>query len=124
MTPQGQSGGLETAALAMGPPATHGRTPGAAAGTRARKPWAMALSAVVPGLGSLAIGRVASGGWILGGWLIGLATLLVSREDIARTLEFGRFDDRLALGTLVVTLVGFWAWGMYDVAVLATRPLR
>lgn len=89
-----------------------------------RRPWAVGLSALVPGLGSLGLGRVLPGAWILVGWAIALATLAISREDVGRTLEQGRFEDWLALGTLAVSIVGLWVWGILDVAVTATRPLR
>ncbi len=93
-------------------------------GAMTRRPWAVALSAVVPGLGSLAIGRIVPGAWILGGWAIGLLTLAVTGEDLARTLELGRIEDWVALATLVATIVGLWVWGILDVAVTATQPLR
>src|SRR5687767_126616 len=89
-----------------------------------RKPWAIALSAVVAGLGSLAIGRIANGAWILGGWAIALATLLVSTEDVSRTVSAGGVGNWIALITLIATLVGMWVWGILDVAVLATRPIK
>jgi len=89
-----------------------------------RRPWAVGLSALVPGLGSLALGRVTPGGWILAGWAIALVTLAISRDDVARTLEQGRFEDWVAVVTLAVTLVGLWIWGVADVAVTATRPVR
>ena len=49
-----------------------------------RKPWAIALSAVAPGLGSLAVGRIGVGAWILGAWALALVTLLISRDDLSR----------------------------------------
>lgn len=84
----------------------------------------IALSALAPGLGSLAIGRVAIGSWILGSWAIALSTLAISTEDISRTLEMGGAGDWIALGTLAVTLVGVWLWGILDVAVVAARPVK
>jgi peptide/nickel transport system permease protein len=97
------------------------------AGTRTAQPrrsWAVGLSALLPGLGSLALGRITPGAWILGGWAIALATLAISREDVARTLDQGRFEDWVALVTLAVSIVGLWVWGILDVAVTATRPVR
>jgi peptide/nickel transport system permease protein len=91
---------------------------------RPRKPWAVALSAVVPGLGSLAIGRFATGVWIFASWAIALSTLAISTEDVSRTLADGGVGDWIALGTLAVTLVGVWVWGILDVAVIATRPVK
>lgn len=92
--------------------------------TMPRRPWAIGLSAIVPGLGSLAIGRIVPGAWILGGWAIGIVTLAITREDFGRTLELGLVEDWVALATLGITLVGLWVWGILDVAVTATRPLR
>ncbi|HUP00541.1 MAG TPA: oligopeptide ABC transporter permease [Gemmatimonadota bacterium] len=108
----------------LGMPATRGVVPAGAAGVQPRRMWAVALSAVAPGLGSLAIGRWATGGWILAGWAIALATLAVSGADLARTYQQGRIEDWIALAVLGASLVGFWAWGMWDVAVAATRPIK
>ncbi len=123
MTTANESGGLEVATLATGPAPTPRATPGALT-VHERKPWAIGLSALVPGLGSLAIGRVMPGAWILGGWLVATATIAVVREDVARTLEAGRLEDQVALATLALTVVGVWIWGVTDVAVTATRPVR
>jgi peptide/nickel transport system permease protein len=95
-----------------------------AAEGRPRRPWAVALSAVVPGLGSLAIGRFGTGAWILASWAIALSTLVISTEDVSRTLAGGGVGDWIALGTLAATLVGVWLWGILDVAVIATRPIK
>ena len=123
MSPEADTG-MELA-VAIGEPATRGgRIEPVAPRVRERKGWAIALSALVPGLGSLAIGRIATGGWILGAWAIALVTLVISRDDVARALEGGLFEDRIALGTLVVTLVGSWIWGLWDVAVAAIRPVK
>ena len=117
--------GTRVEAFALGKPATHGGTPRPAPpALQERKPWAIALSALAPGVGSVAIGRVTVGAWILGGWVIALATLLISRDDVSRALTGGRLDDRIALGTLAVSLAAFWAWGIWDVAVTATRPVK
>ncbi|HEY7472899.1 MAG TPA: oligopeptide ABC transporter permease [Gemmatimonadota bacterium] len=91
---------------------------------QARKPWAIALSALVPGLGSMAIGRRAVGGWILGIWAIAFTTLAISTEDVSRTLSAGGVGDWLALITLAITLIGVWVWGILDVAVVATKPIK
>jgi peptide/nickel transport system permease protein len=89
-----------------------------------RKPWAIVLSALVPGLGSLAIGRIAIGAWILGSWAIALATITISTEDVSRTFTTGGAGSWIALVTLVATLVGVWLWGILDVAVVATKPIK
>lgn len=89
---------------------------------QARKPWAIALSALVPGLGSLAVGRWAVGTLILGTWAISLGTLAISTADVSRTLAEGGVGNWIALATLAITLVGVWVWGILDVAVIAARP--
>jgi len=114
-------GGMEAALRGAAEPAAPAPRP---APGQARKPWAIALSAVLPGLGSLAIGRIANGAWILGGWSIALATLMISTEDLSRTASDGGVSDWIALVTLVATLIGMWVWGILDVAVLATRPIK
>ena len=114
-------GGMEAALRGASEPAIPTVRP---ASDRARKPWAVALSAVVPGLGSLAIGRIANGAWILGGWGIALATLVISTEDLSRTVSEGGVGNWIALVTLVTTLVGMWVWGILDAALLATRPVK
>ena len=115
---------MDTAVRAMAASETPGVLPKAPARGQPRKPWAVALSAVVPGLGSLAIRRIGVGLWILGSWAIALGTLAISTEDISTTLESGGVGDWIALGTLAVTLVGVWLWGVLDVAVVATRPVK
>lgn len=123
MTPEAEAG-ME-AALAVAQPATRGGDVRAARQTlRRRKPWAIALSAVMPGLGSLAIGRIASGAWILAAWTIAVATLVLSREEVAQALDTGRLEDQVALATLAATLVGVWIWGIRDVAITAVKPTR
>lgn len=124
MSPQGESGGVESAVLAAAAPATRGWTPRAPDRGQPRRPWAVALSALVPGLGSIAIGRIAVGAWILGGWVIAVATALLAGDDVARTLETGRLDDWIATVTLAVSLVGIWVWGILDTAVVVTRPIK
>jgi len=116
-----RAGDMQRAIQEAARPATRG---GRAAEGRPRKPWAIALSAVVPGLGSLAIGRLGVGSWILGSWAIALATLSISTEDVSRTLAAGGVGDWIALATLAVTLVGVWAWGILDVALFAIQPIK
>ncbi len=125
MAPQGETGGVEAAIQAIAEPETHA-TPGPVAEGRGqpRKPWAVALSAVAPGLGSLAIGRWTAGCWIFGSWAVALTTLLVSRDDVSRTIASGDVGDWIALGTLAATLVGVWVWGVVDTAVVAPRPIK
>lgn len=116
------SGAIDAATLMGGPPA-----PSPGVGARAaqpRRPWAIGLSALLPGLGSVALGRVTPGAWILAGWAIAIVTLVISRGDVARTLDQGRLEDWVAFATLAVTVVGLWVWGILDVAVTATRPIR
>lgn len=124
MTPQGESGGVETAALALGLPATHGGPAREEGRAHRRRPWAVALNAVVPGLGSLALGRVVAGGWLLGAWAVAVGTVVVARDDAARTLDAGGIGDWIAFVTLAATLVGTWGVAIWDAAVAATRPPR
>jgi len=112
---------METALRGVAEPEQPAARPSA---RQARKPWAIGLSAVVPGVGSLAIGRIAVGSWILGIWAIAMATLAVSTEDVSRTLTVGGVGHWIALVTLAITLVGVWIWGILDVAVVATRPVK
>ena len=109
---------LEAAAIPFG--ATVTAPPAATRDAQPRRPWAVGLSALVPGLGSLALGRVTPGAWILPGWAIATVTLVISRGDLARTLDQGRLEDWVALATLAATVVGLWVWGILDVAVTAT----
>ena len=51
-------------------------------------------------------------------------TAVFSFDDITRTFSDGQLDAWIALATLFVTVVGVWALGIYDVAVLANRPYR
>ncbi len=88
------------------------------------KPWAVALSALVPGVGSLAVRRFGVGAWILGAWAIALATLAISRDDVSRALADGGTGDWIALVTLLATVVGVWVWGILDIAVVSTRPVK
>lgn len=124
MDPKAHTGEIETAGLVIGAPTTPEPVLDGGREGEPRRGWAVALSAVVPGLGSLAIGRRQAGIWIFNGWVLAFATLLLSREDITRTLSAGRLDDRIALVTLVATLIALWTWGIYDVAVTATKPIR
>ncbi|MGH7567196.1 MAG: oligopeptide ABC transporter permease [Gemmatimonadota bacterium] len=113
--------GMETALREAAEPEPRATRPAAG---QSRKPWAIALSALVPGLGSLAIGRIAVGAWILGSWAIALATLAVSTGDVSRTLAEGGRGNWIALVTLAATLVGVWVWGILDVGVAATKPVK
>jgi peptide/nickel transport system permease protein len=119
-----QTGEMETAGLVVGAPTAPEPVLDGGQEGGPRKSWAVVLSAIVPGLGSLAVGRRQAGIWIFNGWVLAFATLLLSREDITRTLGEGRLDDQIALVTLVVTLITLWVWGIYDVAVVATKPIR
>ena len=124
MEPKTHTGEIETAGLVIGDPIMPEPVIDGGGEVGSRKGWAVALSAIVPGLGSLATGRRQAGIWIFSGWVLALTTLLLSREDIARTLGDGRIDDWIALVTLVVTLIALWMGGVYDVAVGATKPIR
>lgn len=124
MKPAESVHGMETAIQAVAAPETRGSPRRGPVRGQPRKPWAVALSAVVPGLGSLAIRRIGVGLWIVGSWAIALGTLAISTEDISRTLEGGGMGDWIAFGTLAVTLIAVWVWGILDVAVVVTRPVK
>ncbi|MFN2383012.1 MAG: oligopeptide ABC transporter permease [Gemmatimonadota bacterium] len=122
--PAEKPSGIDAATLVVGAPATHGGPPAPTPRVLDRPPWTVALSAVLPGAGSLALGRWLPGGWTLVAWGIALATLLAARDDLARTFDGGRIGDWVAGVTLALSIVGLWAWGLYDVLVRATRPVK
>ena len=74
-----------------------------------------ALSAVLPGAPQLLAGRIGAGAAALLVW-IGMLAVLVLRWERVRGALGGSLDDRVALLTLVVGLVGTWLWSWRDVA--------
>jgi peptide/nickel transport system permease protein len=73
------------------------------------------LSAVLPGAPQLLAGRVGAGAAALLIW-IGMMAVLLLRWERVRGALGGSLDDRIALLTLMVGLVGVWAWSWRDVA--------
>jgi peptide/nickel transport system permease protein len=72
------------------------------------------LSAVLPGLPQLLAGRWGAGGTALLVWL-GLLVVLATRFGRVIAGVGGAWDERLAVGTLVVGLAATWAWSWRDV---------
>ena len=72
------------------------------------------LSAVLPGLPQLLAGRWGAGGTALLVWL-GLLIVLVTRFGRVAAGVGGAWDERLAVGTLVVGLAAAWTWSWRDV---------
>jgi peptide/nickel transport system permease protein len=67
------------------------------------------LTALLPGLPQFLAGRRASGGYALFLW-VGLLTVLVTRWERVGAAFGGGLDQRLALATLLLALVGVWVW--------------
>jgi peptide/nickel transport system permease protein len=82
------------------------------------------LSAVLPGAGHLATGVWVKGMWLLLIWGAALGTLFLTweRVDAAFAAPLTPVDVMVALATLVVILLGVWAFAMYDLTVRAVRP--
>lgn len=83
------------------------------------------LSAALPGLPQVLVGRLASGGYALFLWA-GLLWVLATRWDRVTAAPAGALDERVALGTLILGLVGVWAWSFRDAgrAARASRTSR
>jgi peptide/nickel transport system permease protein len=69
------------------------------------------LAALLPGLPQLLAGRRASGGYAVFLW-VGLLALVVTRWDRVAAAPDGGLDESLALATLLLGLVGVWAWSV------------
>ena len=73
------------------------------------------LSAFLPGLPQLLVGRWGSGATALLTW-VGLVAIVVTRFGrVSRALS-GTWDARLALATVLVGLVAAWLWSWRDVS--------
>jgi len=73
------------------------------------------LSAVLPGLPQIMVGRMGAGSAALLTWT-GMLWILVARgERVVAAARSGAWDDRLALATVVVGLLGAWLWSWRDV---------
>ncbi len=73
-----------------------------------------ALSAVLPGLPQLLVGRWGTGGMALLVWVACL-WILVTRPGRVGAALGGAWDERLAAGTLVASLLASWLWSWRDV---------
>ena len=79
----------------------------------------VALSAVLPGLPQLAVGRWGVGGLGLTVWIAFLAVLLTRWARFAAAWG-GPLDHQIASLTVVAGLLGTWGWSMFDVS----RPVE
>ena len=79
----------------------------------------LALSAVLPGLPQLAVGRWGVGGLGLTVWIAFLAVLLTRWARFAAAWG-GPLDHQIASLTVVAGLLGTWGWSMFDVS----RPVE
>ena len=79
----------------------------------------LALSAVLPGLPQLAVGRWGLGGLGLTVWIAFLAVLLTRWARFAAAWG-GPLDHQIAALTVVAGLLGTWGWSMFDVS----RPVE
>jgi peptide/nickel transport system permease protein len=73
------------------------------------------MAALLPGLPQLLAGRRASGGYALFLW-VGLLALLVTRWNRVVASFGGALDERVALATLLLGLVGVWVWSLRNPA--------
>lgn len=98
---------------------------GVAAGEpRGRAPkWALAMSALLPGSGHMAIGEPLRGLLLLIPWGALLGVIYWAR---ARVFAWGEasLDDYVALVTMVALLLFLWLNGLWDLSVRRTRPER
>jgi peptide/nickel transport system permease protein len=74
---------------------------------------ARVMAALLPGLPQLLAGRRASGGYALFLW-VGFLALLITRWDRVVAAPGGALDQRVALATLLLGLVGVWVWSLRD----------
>jgi peptide/nickel transport system permease protein len=100
--------------------------PGGGGRRAAATPAQLGLSVLLPGSGHLVRGEWVAGMSLLLVWgaLLGLAFL--SASDLAELMAAQRrpVDRMVAVATLVVLLVGTWAWALYDLMVRARRVPR
>ena len=73
------------------------------------------LSAVLPGLPQLLVGRWGAGATALLTW-IGLLFVLSTRTGRVRSALGGAWDERLAVVTLAAGLIASWVWSWRDAA--------
>lgn len=79
-----------------------------------RRPGGWALSAVLPGLPQLLGGRWGSGAMALLTW-VGMLLIVATRPGRVAAAAGGPWDERLAVGTLMASLVASWLWSWREV---------
>ncbi len=79
-----------------------------------RRPGGRALSAVLPGLPQILVGRWGTGAMALMTW-VGMIAILVTRTDRVLAAGSGAWDERIALFTLVSGLVASWVWSWREI---------
>jgi len=94
----------------------------AAGGAPPRSRGGRPLSAVLPGLPQLLVGRWGSGGTAFLSW-VGLLWITVTRFGPVTQAVRGDWDDQLAVGTVVLGLAASWLWSWRDVSALG-EPKR
>ena len=79
------------------------------------------LSALLPGVPQVLAGRWGSGGTAALVWL-GLLWTLGARRDRVGAALGGPWDAKVAVATLLVGLVGSWAWSWMDNGMILACP--
>jgi len=79
------------------------------------RPGGRALSALLPGLPQVLGGRWGAGATALLVWT-GMAAIVLTRGERLAAAPGGTWDERVALGTVVASLVASWVWSWRDVA--------
>ncbi len=79
-----------------------------------RHPWVWPVSAILPGLPQLAMGRWAAGGGILLLWLSSL-WVVMARWDRVIAAWRGGLDEQMALLALISALGLCWGWSLREV---------
>jgi hypothetical protein len=69
------------------------------------------LSAIVPGVGQLTLGRTAKGLWMLGGWVVCMALTVVFNRDLEQLIRFSAGGNaKPSLIVLLPVFIGFVIW--------------
>ena len=80
-----------------------------------RRPGGRTLSAVLPGLPQLLGGRWGTGAMALLTW-VGMLLIVATRPGRIADAASGPWDERLAVGTLLASLIASWLWSWREVA--------
>ena len=78
-----------------------------------RGAWAWPVSALLPGLPQIAVGRWAEGGGVLLLWLSSL-WIVVARWNRVRSAWRGGLDEQVALLALIAALLLCWGWSLKE----------